>query len=293
MAGGSGSRLYPLTKVVSKHLLPVYDKPMIYYPLTTLMFVGVREVLIVSTPTDVPLLRVLLGDGRQWGLSISYAVQDRPGGIAEGLRIGTEFIGDSAVALILGDNIFYGHDLPGNLRAGIPEAGGAAIFAYSVSDPERYGIVEFGQNGEALSLEEKPAKPRSTYAVTGLYFYDARVVEFAKELSPSGRGELEITDINKKYLELGQLKANVLGRGFAWLDAGTHDSLVGASEFIRTIEMRQGLKVACPEEIAFRLGYIDSAQLSRLAADIGTGSYADYIQTLLGRSVIYHEPLRD
>lgn len=289
MAGGSGSRLYPLTQVVSKHLLPVYDKPMLYYPLTTLMFLGVREFLIVSTPEDIPRMESLLGDGSHWGVSFRYKVQDRPGGIAEAFRLGEEFIGNDSVALILGDNIFHGHDLPLTLRKGIPEEGGAAIFAYSVSDPERYGIVELDRNGNAISLEEKPARPRSTYAVTGLYVYDANAVKYARDLKPSGRGELEITDINKEYLKQGRLKVNILGRGFAWLDAGTPDSLMAAGEFIRTIELRQGLKVACPEEIAFRLGFITRDELAGLAGSLKDGNYAAYLNKLLEQNLVYHD----
>ena len=285
LAGGSGTRLYPVTKSISKQLLPVYDKPMIYYPLSTLMFVGIREHLIITTSVDTPRIQDLLGDGSQWGLSFTYAVQERPAGIAEAFVIGEEFIGDSPVALILGDNIFYGHGLPEFLRDESDSR--ATVFAYSVRDPERYGVVEFDEQLKPLSIQEKPAKPKSSYAITGLYYYGADVVQVARSMKPSDRGELEITDINEHYLKQGTLNVKVMGRGFAWLDAGTHDALLEAGEFVRTIEMRQGLKVGCPEEIAYRLKYIDRDQLSGLAASLSNSQYGAYLNRILQERIIY------
>jgi glucose-1-phosphate thymidylyltransferase len=281
LAGGSGSRLYPATQVVSKQLLPVYDKPMIYYPLTTLMLAGIQDILVISTPQDTPRFEQLLGNGRHWGLDISYTVQPSPDGIAQAFLIGKSFIGNQSCALVLGDNIFYGHELPQDLRSAAKKESGATIFAYPVRDPQRYGVVEFDMDGKVLSLEEKPAAPRSRYAVTGLYFYDAQVVEIARSLKPSKRGELEITDVNKRYWELQQLDVVVMGRGHAWLDTGTNDSLLDASQFIQTIEKRQGLKIACPEEIAYRMGYISTKQLQVLAAPLRSSGYGDYLLSLL------------
>ncbi|HUW97261.1 MAG TPA: glucose-1-phosphate thymidylyltransferase RfbA [Acidiferrobacter sp.] len=281
LAGGSGTRLYPVTQVVSKQLLPVYDKPMIYYPLSTLMLAGIREILVISTPQDTPRFAQLLGDGAQWGLTIQYAAQPQPEGIAQAFVIGAEFIGRDPCALILGDNIFYGHDLAHTLQAKVSHQQGAAVWAYPVQDPERYGVVEFGPDRRVLSIEEKPLAPKSRYAVTGLYFYDNRVVDIAKALSPSARGEYEITDINKHYLTEGQLEVIVMGRGMAWLDTGTHESLLEAAHFIATIEKRQGLKVACPEEIAYRMKYIDAQQLEALAAPLGKNGYGHYLMGLL------------
>ena len=281
LAGGSGSRLYPATQVVSKQLLPVYDKPMIYYPLTTLMLAGIQDILVISTPQDTPRFEQLLGNGRHWGLDISYTVQPSPDGIAQAFLIGKSFIGNQPCALVLGDNIFYGHELQQDLRSAAKKEKGATIFAYPVREPQRYGVVELDMDGKVLSLEEKPAAPRSRYAVTGLYFYDAQVVEIARSLKPSKRGELEITDVNKRYWELQQLDAVVMGRGHAWLDTGTHESLLDASQFIQTIEKRQGLKIACPEEIAYRMGYISTKQLQLLAEPLRSSGYGDYLLSLL------------
>ena len=281
LAGGSGTRLYPATQSVSKQLLPVYDKPMIYYPLSVLMLAGVRDVLIISTPQDTPRFEQLLGDGSRWGMDFCYAVQPRPEGIAQAFLVGAEFINGGRCALVLGDNIFYGHNLSQMMQAAARRESGATVFAYAVHDPERYGVVELAPDGRALSLEEKPKQPKSRYAVTGLYFYDDRVVEWTRSLKPSARKELEITDLNRLYLERGQLHAEIMGRGMAWLDTGTHDSLLEAASFIQTIEKRQGLKIACPEEIAFRAGYIDAAQLEALALGLENSGYGKYLRAIL------------
>ena len=285
LAGGSGSRLHPVTQAVSKQLLPVYDKPMIYYPLSVLMLAGIQDILLISTPQDTPRFESLLGSGEQWGLRIRYAVQPSPDGLAQAFLIGEEFLAGEGCCLVLGDNIFYGHDFARSLHQAAQQERGATVFAYPVMDPERYGVVEFDANRRAISLEEKPVKPKSRYAVTGIYFYDAQIVSVAKQIKPSARGELEITDVNRWYLERGELRTELLGRGMAWLDTGTHDSLLAAANFIQTIEVRQGLKVACPEEIAYRQGYISRAQLEVLAAKMTKSTYGNYLKVVLESQV--------
>ena len=281
LAGGAGSRLHPLTLSVSKQLMPVYDKPMIYYPLSTLMSAGIRDILLITTPEDQPAFQKLLGDGSQWGITLSFEVQPTPAGLAQAFIIGENFIDGQSVSLILGDNIFYGHGLGTQLQAAAQQSSSATVFAYHVKDPERYGVVHFDGDGKALGIEEKPAKPKSNYAVTGLYFYDERVVEFANNLKPSARGELEITDINRLYLDDGSLNVEVLGRGAAWLDTGTHDSLIEAAQFVQIIERRQGLKICCPEEIAYKNGYIDAKQVAVLAENLGKSGYGEYLRDML------------
>jgi glucose-1-phosphate thymidylyltransferase len=286
LAGGSGTRLYPVTQSISKQLLPVYDKPMVYYPLSTLMLAGIQDILIISTPEDIPRFKSLLGDGSQWGLNISYQIQPSPDGLAQAFILGDTFIGNDFSALVLGDNIFYGHDFNDLLRSAMMRESGATVFAYHVNDPERYGVVEFDKEKKVLSLDEKPEHPKSNYAVTGLYFYDKDVVAMAKSLKPSSRGELEITDLNRLYLDKQKLNVEIMGRGYAWLDTGTHDSLLEASQFIATLENRQGLKVSCPEEISYRYGWISAAQLEKLAAPLSKNSYGQYLQRVLQEKIL-------
>ncbi len=286
LAGGSGTRLHPATLAISKQLLPVYDKPMVYYPLSTLMLAGIRDILLISTPQDTPRFEQLLGDGSQWGLNLQYAVQPSPDGLAQAFIIGADFLGNSPSSLVLGDNIYYGHDFHKLLSSACTREDGATVFAYHVHDPERYGVAEFDANGKVLSLEEKPAQPKSSYAVTGLYFYDKQVVDLARGLKPSARGELEITDLNRLYLEQGSLNVEIMGRGYAWLDTGTHDSLLQAGQFIATLEHRQGLKVACPEEIAYRNGWIDAAQVEQLAQPLLKNGYGQYLMRILKEHIV-------
>ncbi|MFN3544737.1 MAG: glucose-1-phosphate thymidylyltransferase RfbA [Thiobacillus sp.] len=285
LAGGSGTRLYPVTQAVSKQLLPVYDKPMVYYPLSTLMLAGIRDILLISTPQDTPRFEQLLGNGAQWGIDIEYAIQDEPRGLPQAFLVGKDFIGRDACAMVLGDNIFYGHALRAILASAAEQARGATVFAYPVNDPERYGVIEFDAAWRAVSIEEKPSCPKSRYAVTGLYFFDERVADIAQSLEPSARGELEITDVIRRYLEWGELEVRIMGRGQAWLDTGTPDSLIEASLYVQTLEKRQGLKISCPEEIAYRMGFIDAAQLQTLAASLGDSSYAQYLRGVLSERV--------
>jgi glucose-1-phosphate thymidylyltransferase len=285
LAGGSGTRLYPVTRAICKQLLPVYDKPMIYYPLSTLMLAGMRDICIISTPQDTPRLEQLLGSGEEWGLNITYIVQENPDGIAQAFPLAKDFIGNSPSSLVLGDNVYYGHELAEMMIEADQRQSGASVFAYPVGDPERYGVVDFDKSGKALSIEEKPTKPKSRYAVTGLYFYDNQVVDIAENIAPSARGELEITDVNQHYLDRGQLNVEVMGRGMAWLDTGTHDSLLEASMFIQTIEKRQGLKIMCPEEIAYRNGYIDAEQLEKLAQPLIKSGYGSYLMNILTETI--------